>query len=94
MSPASSIQESPATQPFKEKSRNPVGKACWLAQKLDAEKLVLIKSQAVQQHEFDLRQHSGLLDDYFPQASTNYRGQISLYHASQSELVCEQISDE
>lgn len=68
--------------------------ACWLAQKLDAEKLVLIKSQAVQQHEFDLRQHSGLLDGYFPQASTNYRGQISLYHASQSELVCEQISDE
>ena len=66
--------------------------ACWLAQQLDAEKLLLIKSQPVQQHEFNLSQHGELLDSYFPQASKNYRGQIGVYHASQSALVCEQIS--
>lgn len=68
--------------------------ACWLAEKLQAEHLCIIKSQPVHAHKLDLHQHSELLDEYFPQAVQNYRGQIYLYHASQFELVREIINDE
>lgn len=57
--------------------------ACWLAQRIRAEKLYLIKSQSLNHHQYDPAQHAQFVDGYFAQASMDYQGEIFLYHASQ-----------
>lgn len=58
--------------------------AVWLACKLSASHLCLVKSAQIESCSTEQLLSSELVDGYFSQAVKNYAGQIHFYHASQS----------
>lgn len=58
--------------------------AVWLASKLSADHLCLVKSAQIDSSLIDRYDSSELVDNYFSVAVKSYAGQIHFYHASQS----------
>lgn len=67
--------------------------AAWLACQCEAEHLCLIKSQDVDVHLYQADTHGSLLDQYFSQMTHDYRGQVSIYGASQIEQLIKAVSN-
>ena len=58
--------------------------AVWLACKLSASHLCLVKSAQIDSYSIDQIVSSELVDNYFSVAAKSYAGKIHFYHASQS----------
>jgi len=67
--------------------------ALWLACKLSANHLCLIKSAKIDCKSTHQLIDSDLVDNYFPIAANNYSGQVHFYHASQSTNFLKDINN-
>ncbi|MFK7794218.1 MAG: uridylate kinase [Gammaproteobacteria bacterium] len=67
--------------------------ALWLACKISANHLCLIKSAEIDDKSTDELINSNLVDDYFPIAIKNYSGKTHFYHASQSNNFSQDIKN-
>lgn len=66
--------------------------ALWLASKLSAHSLNIVKCADVQNKTTQQIIHSKIVDDYFLQAINEYSGKIRFYHSSQSDKCVSDIS--
>lgn len=66
--------------------------AVWLACQCEAEHLCLVKSHDVDEGFYQPEIHASLVDKFFPQIMQDYRGEISIYSASQLEQFVERYS--
>ncbi|MDW3094949.1 MAG: amino acid kinase [Gammaproteobacteria bacterium] len=67
--------------------------AVWLACKMSASHLCLVKSAQIDIYSTDQYISTELVDSYFSDATKNYSGQIHFYHASQSQHFISDINN-
>lgn len=65
----------------------------WLASKISAKKLLLVKSANVDYSENANSLSSELVDEYFSTARVDFKGDIGFYHASQSRQCVNDINN-
>ena len=68
--------------------------AVWLASKLSADKLIIVKSANVQNKTYQQIVSSPVVDGYFIHALKEYSGTVKFFHASQLDQIVSAINNE